>query len=86
MRKKKKKSKKRCQAIHVNKRFKERQGINFGKHRNAQFVALIQNQKATLVRKQSIRVGVWDVEYEEEIYRVVYDNKRKQIVTTLFRK
>ncbi|MHA1469711.1 MAG: hypothetical protein ACTSSP_04020 [Candidatus Asgardarchaeia archaeon] len=86
MRKKAKKSKKRCQAIHVRNRFLERQGINFGKHKNAQFVALIQNQKATLVRKQSLRVGVWDVEFEEKTYRVVYDNKRKQIVTTFCRK
>lgn len=79
------KTKKRCQKIHVQRRFQERQGINFGKHRNAQFVTLIQNHKATLVEKQSIRVGVWDVKFEEQTYRVVYDNKRKQIVTTLFR-
>jgi len=39
-----------------------------------------------LIKKQSIRVGVWDVEYEGILYRVVYDKNRKQIITVIFGK
>lgn len=37
----------------------------------------------TFVEKQSLRLSVWDVEYDGQIVRVVYDKTRKLVVTAL---
>jgi hypothetical protein len=39
---------------------------------------------ACLVRRRSNRVALWDVKHEGNVYRVVYDKYRKNVVTVLF--
>lgn len=43
----------------------------------------IQEGKAKLVRKESNRVGVFEVTLEGALVQVVYDKERKTIVTVL---
>tara|TARA_Y100000034_G_scaffold91156_1_gene109940 strand:+ start:1008 stop:1268 length:261 start_codon:yes stop_codon:yes gene_type:complete len=77
-------SKTKAQRIHAKKRFVERYGLDFTRHVRREFCRRIQKQeKARFIERQSTRVSVWDVEYEEKIYRVVYDKIRKSIVTVL---
>lgn len=42
-------------------------------------------QRARMVERQSMNRSVWAVEYEGKTYEVVYDRKRKAIVTFLLR-
>ncbi len=81
---KRKRSKKKSQFIHAQKRFKQRFGINFSRSMNDFFVSLIQKGKAFFVEKQSCRISIWDIDYDQETFRVVYDKERKSIVTVLY--
>lgn len=76
-------SKKICQRVHAKRRFEERTGIVFNKSIRRFFVKKIQMNQARMIIKQSNRVGVFEVEYNEEFYKVVYDNKRHNIITVL---
>ena len=44
---------------------------------------LIQENRGIFVERQSLRVTVWDVEYNGTVLRVVYDKKRGMPVTIL---
>lgn len=68
-----------AQRIHAKKRAKERYGVDFTTSDLKNLIDKIQNRKALLIEKQSLRLSVFKV----DIYYVVYDKKRKEIVTFL---
>lgn len=70
-----------AQRDHCKRRFRERYGIDFNRHLRREFVKLIQTHQCHFVEKQSNRVSVWDLIYEGDVFRVVYDKQRKNIVT-----
>lgn len=70
-----------AQRDHCKRRFKERYGIEFNRHLRREFVQLIQHNQCHFVEKQSNRVSVWDLIHEGNVFRVVYDKQRKNIVT-----
>jgi hypothetical protein len=49
-----------------------------------QLVNRIKKGKADFVRRQSNRVTLWDIEFEGQLIRVVYDKKTSAIVTALY--
>ncbi len=78
---KKKGDKSDAQRDHAKRRFKERYGFDFNRNIRREFVGLIQHNQCHLIEKQSNRTSVWDVIYEGNVFRVVYDKQRKNIVT-----
>lgn len=70
-----------AQRDHCKRRFRERYGIDFNRHVRREFVKLIQHNQCHFIEKQSNRVSVWDVIYGGQVFRVVYDKERKNIVT-----
>lgn len=78
-----KKTKSKSQYQHAQKRFKERFGITFGHKMRNDIINIIKNGKAELIEKQSLRVSIWAVEYENTHFKIVYDNKRHNIATVL---
>ncbi|NMB91712.1 hypothetical protein GYA37_02600 [candidate division WWE3 bacterium] len=91
-RKKKRLSKKQSQKIHAKKRAVERYGVSFNSKDILQLVKAIQNEKAEFVEKISNRQTKFKVFVPEELKNkcpkhsevlVIYDKKRKEIVTFL---
>ena len=76
-------SKKQCQQHHAKKRALERYGLNLITKDLRQLVLDIQNGKSKLIEQQSLRVSIREVEFNGEQVFVVYDSKRKSIVTFL---
>jgi hypothetical protein len=76
-------TKSQAERQHAKRRARERYGIAFNSQMNKNLIAQIQRGEARLVRRQSQRVSVWDVEIAGGPARVVYDRDRKQIVTFL---
>ena len=74
----------KLQKRHFCRRMKERFGVSVSSNVYQQFVKIIQKQQATFVERQSLRVTVWDINYENETIRVVYDSKRQKVVTALY--
>ena len=72
-----------CQNRHAKNRARQRYGINVGDSMLNRMVNIIQCGDAEVVEKQSNRVSVFLVIYQEETYRVVYDSKTKTIATFL---
>lgn len=75
------KSKQRCQRRHAQKRAAERTGLNLGPKRQAEIIAMIQGGRAQFVRKDSNRITVFDVSFEQVTLRVCYDKQRKSLAT-----
>lgn len=76
-------TKKQAQRIHARTRFKQRCNIEFTRKMRFYFINCIQNWKAEFLEKQSLRVSLFRVMYEGKSFKVVYDKKRKEIVTVL---
>ena len=73
------------QRDHTRKRAWERYGINLGKNKQRQIVDLIKQQKVTPrsdLRKRK-RFGVFDVNFNGQYIRVVYDRNLKTLTTVL---
>jgi hypothetical protein len=68
---------------HCQIRASQRLNFNFTKKDHDNIVRLIQKGQADFVRRQSKRVTIWAVDYNCEIFKVVYDKNRKLIVTIL---
>jgi hypothetical protein len=84
--KKKNNKKKRAQRNHAQQRCLERKGVEFTSKMERDMLSIIQTHRSTdreFVMKQSCRISVFDVFYDDAIFRVVYDKMRKQIVTFL---
>ena len=76
-------SKKRDQQRHTQQRAMARTGLNISARQQEAIVQMIQRGEGTLIRKQSNRVSVFDVDYEETTLRIVYDRHRKSIATIM---
>lgn len=73
----------RAQFIHAMRRAKERYGIEYTQELKKDFIHQIQTSQAVHVEKKSGRVSTFLVNYQGKVLKVVYDNKRKEIVTFL---
>lgn len=80
-RKKRPRSKKTCQMLHLKTRWKERVGTELTKVTHDKLVNLIKQGKSILIDKKSNRVSVHQVPYNSLMVTVVYDRERKQLVT-----
>lgn len=76
-------SKKRSLRKHAKRRLVERTGYMMGYERLESFVKMIQAGKADFIDRQSNNKTRWFVPCGEKRIAVVYDKKRKQIVTVL---
>ncbi len=83
--KKKKLTKAQCQHIHAKARAKARYEIWFNNDLKTKFVKWIQtgDVNSKYIRSDSIRISIWAVKYNNKWIPVVYDKKRKSIVTFL---
>lgn len=81
-----KKTKKEAEKEHSKKKAKKRYNIDLTDELRAQIISAIKHNKptATLIERQSNRVSLWEVQIGSyPKMRVVYDGKRKEIVTVL---
>jgi hypothetical protein len=92
-------NKKQAEQIHARRRAKERYDVNLNKDARRQIVHQIQcglenlsqtttqdslrTSSATFLAKQSNRVTEWEVPYEGQDLHVLYDKKRKTLITCL---
>lgn len=78
-------TKRASQMKHALRRAYERYGQNMSPNQIKQIAKLIADNSpdCEFVERQSWRVSVWDVHYEGNAYRVVYDKNRHSIVTFL---
>jgi len=85
MRTRKHLSKTESQRIHARERFRRRKNIDFTDELHHEAVSMIRSQdsSASFVQKQSRRLSIWEIAITGIHCRVVYDCKRKNIVTVL---
>jgi hypothetical protein len=81
-------TKKQSERIHAQRRLQERYGLSVSGREYKGIIRLIANSTRTnptarLVERQSQRVSVWDVLWEDKTLRAVYDKFRGEIVTFL---
>ncbi len=76
-------NKSRAQTIHAKKRAKQRYNISLNAGSYKALIKLVHNQKAQTLYRQSLRISIKMIEYENKTLYFVYDNKRKKIVTFL---
>ena len=82
--KKRNKGKKRNQIIHAERAFLERVNMDINENQYTQIINIIKKGKdgiATCIERQSNRFSLWDLKFEGNYIRVVYDNKNIVIVT-----
>lgn len=80
---KKSKGKRKAQIKHALRRFDERFDLQLNDNQYKQIVNMIQKGRAEFIRKQSNRITHWDVTFQDQVIRVVYDKARKVVVTAL---
>jgi len=68
---------------HARRRAVERYGFILNKTLRREAISQIQNRKAKFIRRQSLTRAIWQVILKDQKVIVVYDNKRKAIVTCL---
>lgn len=61
----------------------ERYSVFIGEQVNAELVAQIQGGDAGFIEKQSLNISAWEIEVDGQKIPVIYDKKRKVIVTCL---
>tara|TARA_Y100000310_G_scaffold56232_1_gene51667 strand:+ start:58605 stop:58922 length:318 start_codon:yes stop_codon:yes gene_type:complete len=71
------------QKKHFQQRCFDRFGTSIGKKGRKKIISDIQSGKAKCIKKQSLRVSVFEVEHNGNKMRVVYDKQRKNLVTAL---
>jgi hypothetical protein len=71
------------QKRHAKRRAFERYALDLHQDAQASIVRAIQGGEARFLRRQSWRVTLWEVEHDGQRLPVVYDRKRKTIVTVL---
>ena len=74
-------NKQKSERRHAFHRFAERFGCGLSNVTYKEMIQQIQDGKATFVRKQSNRVSIWRLLYDDKVVRVAYDKERHQIVT-----
>lgn len=68
---------------HTKRRAKERYGLHLKEEDIKNIVNLIQKQKAEYILTESLRVTWWIVHYLGKELKVLYDKKRKTLITVL---
>lgn len=77
-------SKAKAEVAHARRRAQERYGLEVGRATRDEIRSTIRGGRARLVRRQSLRVGVFDVPLADGFtVRVVWDRTRGTIVTFL---
>lgn len=78
-------SKKDSQKRHAKRRAEERYGLSLKDEDYRAMVAMIEegNEKITQLDKQSLRITLFAVLWDERWLPIIYDNKRKTVVTIL---
>ena len=76
-------AKQKAERVHAKRRAKSRYGLDFTKEVRRSFKTIIQSNKAKFVLRQSRRVSVFEIPYDNKTYKVVYDKLRGEIVTFL---
>ena len=77
-------NKAKAERIHARRRALERYGVEMGPATRRRIVSAIQRGDATFVRRRSLRVSIFDVALGDVApMRVVYDRKRKELITVL---
>lgn len=80
--------KKLAKRVHAQRRLEERYGVSLSGKAYKEVVRCITystrtNPTANLIERQSQRVSVWEVPYNGNMLKAVYDQYRKEIVTFL---
>jgi len=75
--------KQKAQRIHARRRAAERYGITLDSELRNALIAEIQRGVTTIMFRQSLRVSIHRVDLDGRVYRVVYDKRRKELVTFL---
>lgn len=76
-------SKKKSERIHAHRNALLRYGISYGQKMRKGLIEKIQRGEAIFLESTSNRARNFAVSYEGEVYPVVYDKQRKEIVTFL---
>ena len=76
-------TKKAAQRVHATRRAYERYGLDLHRRDIDALVRMIQRGNGVCIGKSSNRVTLWELEYAGNRLPVVYDRKRKTIVTVL---
>lgn len=76
-------SKTKSQRTHFRRRAAERYDIDVTNGDVASAIRKIQSGKARFIRRTSLRATVWELPVAGIPCRVVYDNKRKTLITAL---
>ena len=71
------------QRAHAKRRALERYGLDINRRRMKEIVVLLQAGLAEFLERQSCRISLWKMNIDGVDVRVVYDNKRKTIVSFL---
>lgn len=79
----KKSNKAHFQKIHAKRRALERYGFDLNNEKYNQIVRLIQRGEANFVRRQSLRVSIFSLFFEDKECVVVYDRFRKSLASFL---
>ena len=74
-------NKKKSQRKHAKRRFQERFGLKLSKSLRQEIINIIRVGKATPVKRQSLRVGLFEVCIRDKTMIVVYDKNSKEIVS-----
>lgn len=76
-------SKRKTMQAHAKLRFRQRAGLSLTPEIHKQFLNQIWNRQAEFVEKQSCRVSIFLVTYDNQKLKVAYDKDRKLIITCL---
>ncbi len=71
------------QKRHAKRRAAERYGVDLHQDAYLQMIRAIQAGNAKLIKRQSVRCAIYEVSHKGQKLPVVYDRKRKTIVTVL---
>jgi len=76
--------KKQAITVHIKKRFKQRFDIECNRFIRRAIVKAIQNNECERISKTSCAKSVYRVKVGDKQMNVVYDNRRKKIITCLY--
>lgn len=70
--------------IHAKQRAIQRYGVTINERKRREIINLIRSGNVgKFVKRHSVRVSEWEIPLNGEIFRVLYDKKRKDIATFL---
>lgn len=70
--------------LHARQRAVQRYGVSISEKKRREIINLIHSGNINwFVRRRSVRVTEWEIPLDGEVFRVLYDKNRKEIVTFL---